>query len=84
MAVGIVMAVISITVVLVLLTRMESKNKEMVRADLAGERDFLELWSVVPARDQPGPSAVGGRATVEREPSDYLCFQYFRTTASTC
>ena len=39
MAVGIVMAVISITVVLVLLTRMESKNKEMVRADLAGERE---------------------------------------------
>lgn len=39
MAVGVVMAVISITVVLVLLTRMESKNKEMVRADLAGERE---------------------------------------------
>ena len=38
MAVGIVMAVISITVVLVLLTRMESKNKELARADLAGER----------------------------------------------
>jgi hypothetical protein len=38
MAVGIVMAVISITVVLVLLTRMESKNKELASADLAGER----------------------------------------------
>ena len=39
MAAGIVMAVISVTVVLVLLTRMQNKNKAVVAADLARDRE---------------------------------------------
>ena len=42
MAVGIVLAVISITVVLVLLTRMENKNKTMARADLDSDSASLK------------------------------------------
>ncbi len=40
MAAGIVMAVISVTVVLVLLSRMQNKNKTAVHADLASDRDL--------------------------------------------
>ena len=49
MAVGIVMAVVSVTVVLVLLSRMQNKNKAVAVADLASDReaskppDILEL-----------------------------------------
>ena len=49
MAVGIVMVVVAVTVVLVLLTRMQAKNKTVVVADLASDRetsrppDILEL-----------------------------------------
>ncbi len=39
MAAGIVMAVVGITVVLVLLSRMQSKHKTVVRADLANDRE---------------------------------------------
>lgn len=40
MAVGIVLAVVSVTVVLVLLSRMESKNKAVAQADLEGDREL--------------------------------------------
>jgi len=40
MAVGIVMAVVSVTVVLVLLSRMQNKNKTVAQADLASDREL--------------------------------------------
>ena len=40
MAVGIVMAVVSVTVVLVLLSRMQNKRKKVARADLARDREL--------------------------------------------
>ena len=40
MAVGIVMAVVSITVVLVLLSRMQNKNKSVAKADLESDREL--------------------------------------------
>jgi hypothetical protein len=49
MAVGIVMAVVAVTVIFVLLARMENKNKKAAVADLASDReaskppDILEL-----------------------------------------
>ena len=49
MTVGIVMAVVSVTVIFVLLARMENKNKKAAVADLASDReaskppDILEL-----------------------------------------
>lgn len=42
MAVGIVMAVVSVTVVLVLLSRMQNKNKMVAEADLASDRELLK------------------------------------------
>jgi hypothetical protein len=39
MAIGIVMAVVAVTVVLVLLTRMQNKNKTAAVADLASDRE---------------------------------------------
>ena len=39
MAIGIVMAVVAVTVVLVLLTRMQNKNKTVAVADLASDRE---------------------------------------------
>jgi len=40
MAVGIVMAVVSVTVVLVLLSRMQNKNKVVVQAELESDREL--------------------------------------------
>jgi len=40
MAVGIVLAVVSVTVVLVLLSRMESKNKAVAQADLESDQEL--------------------------------------------
>ena len=42
MAVGIVMAVVSVTVVLVLLTRMQNKQKTVAIADLERDRESLK------------------------------------------
>ena len=39
MGIGIVMAVVAVTVVLVLLTRMQNKNKAVVVADIASDRE---------------------------------------------